>query len=794
MSNIAAINTWDQTANAGRAARERRQRGKRTFPNPGAFDSDDPRLVEARRRLAIVTYASGLSGGMPSRWELIGPALSDRRSPIYRQGPLPSLSTLQRWMRRYHAAGNTMAGLIDCPSTGRTPKEIVGSVATYLRRIVRGSGARYRLSGIEGRPKWERLTEAVEGFCAGKELPAPSKHGVRRFVQAMGPSETMLAEYGSKAARAFVAPKAVNPTACAHELVFLDEGMIPTWIRVWNDDSRRWVPARAWALFLIDAHSRAVLGFWIKKPDTSRTTRLLHTHATADEVIALTASIILPELAHPDFACFARGEPGELRMDGSGNTAAAARRLADQRMNVTLGEPNVPWTRGIIERYFQTLKGRDLFDVLGEKGLYMPFDPDAEDPRARRTRDNADKRRMQAYRLEVPVESLGTVEHLTAAVLHAVNTYNETPHRGLKHRRPRAVYEQSAPRPASDAGRRSAILSLFMSHRIKVEPRGVELQNEWYNCEALQRLYLGRPVLARRDPLERGCYIYPRMLAQRGRADALFVPTRKTWAQAMSPRDFAKAVRRDITERREPVNRARDQVREQEVGVRAGTNVKAEIAEREQRATARRRGSGPVITADGEDTTTTGRVLTAGKQRSRPRPRRASAPDGTKDLAPVDLRRQRLAAQQADADDAPADAERSGSMAAEAAIENGSAVPAPPGATAPVARGARRGRRASTPPRAEAGARRPKEQSSPRSALVKPRDAAMHLDPLPADGWDETKSRARGQAASLSQGSRGTDATNHERAPGSAPTRSPRPPRGPARDPFGDSGIGEQAG
>jgi hypothetical protein len=302
-------------------SRAARRRSRLRLPDPSAFDLDDPRLVEARRRLEIVRYAESLGGGMPSRQVAVERAITGApRSPIYGLVPAPSLSTLQRWMKRYRGAKESIAGLVDAPSTGRPSKDVKGKVARYVRKQVRANAASLRLGGVGGRPRWECLTTRVQGFADAKGLPAPTKHAVIRFVRGMPPAEVVLAALGTKRARARVARKAKHPTDAAHELIFGDEVMLPTWIRVWHEQLECWLPARAWAFFLLDAHSRAILAHWVKEPDYRTASRLLHTHLTAQEIVAITAGIIVPELAHPDDLQFVRGEPRMLRVDGSGNT------------------------------------------------------------------------------------------------------------------------------------------------------------------------------------------------------------------------------------------------------------------------------------------------------------------------------------------------------------------------------------------------------------------------------------------------------------------------------------------
>jgi hypothetical protein len=232
---------------------------------------------------------------------------------------------------------------------------------------------------------------------------------------------------------------------------------------------------------------------------------------------------------------------------------------------------------------------------------------------------------MEPYRLEIPVESLGTIEHLRAAVRHAVNTYNATEHRGIGRLTPRSLYLKTAPRIDPTASRRSAVLGLFPGHRLTVEPRGVEAANTWYNNDDLHRAYApGSQVFVRRDPLGRGVFVYPRQLSLRARIPSLFVQSKDAWARSLDPKQFAAAVRGEYAPVRQRVNADRDAVRQATIGGKAARDVKAAIAERAREQDRTRRRRGPTVTADGEDTTATGRVPAATSPRARAKARTAA--------------------------------------------------------------------------------------------------------------------------------------------------------------------------
>jgi len=604
----------DESEEVRRARRreiaDRDKRAKKCFPDPAAFDEKSDRMVEARRRERIVGYGNTLSGGQPWRLKRIEAAIEQKRGALHGYGPVPSLSSYQRWTRRYRAAGNTIAGLIDLPPVGCKPRDIRGKVATRLKTLVFGRAAKFRV-GSGRRPSWTRISRLLSAWCNANGAPAPSVHAVRRYVLSIPATQLFMAEFGTKATRARRSPKSTNPTNRALELFFADETMLPTWVKVWHQTEKKWYAARTWAVFVLDAHTRAIVAWWVKEPSAVSASRRLHSHFTALEVVATVAGAVDPNWADPDLRNFARGEPGEIRLDGSGNTKSAAKLLKDKGFNTSVGQPYASWCRGVMEHYFATLKERDLNALTGDDDVHLPYDPDREDPRTTRERNSGDEHKMEPYRFEIPVESLGETHQVVSVIRHAVNAYNETPHRGLDFVTPASLFEKTAPRMSQTS---SPVLGLFKGHKLTVDPRGVEVANVWYQSLVLQEVFPpGTEVFVRSDPFERGVLVYPERPSARGRVPALFVGQRDRFARALTAEAFNRVIKADLADIRDEINEARDEMRDEDLGTATADAFRGDIAERSRAQDAKsRRGKSSAAPRGASGSTKTGDTKTRG--------------------------------------------------------------------------------------------------------------------------------------------------------------------------------------
>lgn len=560
----------------------------RMIPDPGAFKDDDPRILEAHRRLAIVHFAEDLEASWVARAAAVAAevAAPTREMSERLVGPAPSRQTLQRWVEEYQAAGRQLGALIPLPSTGRNPDELHADVEEHLLDLIRT----YPNKGAKA--IHAKLASALDRRLqdTGIALPLPSRDKVRRFKRAIPLDDLLLSNIGTKGSRARTAIKATFPTNAANDLWMCDGLHFRSLIRIWDDrdpdpNQHKWIEARPHGVIVQDAHSRLPLSHWVKEPTSAKPK---HTAFTAKEVIAVVAAGVFPELAHPEFKQFAIGQPKLFRCDGSGEMASARLALKKQGWPVLIGEPNAAWKAGRIERLIGTLKRRELAEITGSSDVFVVFDPDAEDPRTVRSRENADSTRVQPVKHEIPVECLPTIEQFRALVAWALNSFLNTPSRALHRQTPLSVWRKTAPAPQDTV---TALISEFPTHSVQVTSSGIELGDDKYNAHALHEVFENRQkVFVRADPLKRGVFVYPSDVAARVRSQAVFVPNVETWARTLDPKEFAKESRASFTPLRESVYASRGRVLSDEIGREAYDAVqrqKTERAEKQQKSSRR---------------------------------------------------------------------------------------------------------------------------------------------------------------------------------------------------------------
>lgn len=528
--------------------------------DPAAFAPEDPRLLEAYQRERIVLYAEELPKGWASRTAGVEQAIEEGRL----DGAAPSRVTLWRWWKRYTEAGRDYAALIDRPPSGRPPTPLDPWLERFLRRIVR---ARPNLG-----PK--KLFEKGQTFASKSRRVGTAPRNVdqiRRWRNSIPTAELQMSQYGTRTARAETQLKRTYPTTRPHELWQVDEVQLPVWIRIWHAVDKKWVIAVAWGVFVRDHYSKAILGWWVKTPSLRRP---FNTQFTAQEVLATIAGAAVPDLAHPVVRHMVTGDPEKVLMDGSGAmTKARATLKAKNLVDSSHSEPYAPWQNGGIENYFRTLKRRDLPELVGSKVEWIPFHSNV-DPRTARDRNVDPSPKLR----EIPLMCLPRPEHLRWAVGHFVKEHNSTgtrpaPHRGMT---PESVFLRDRERTAR---RPSRLVETFPVHQVSLQNRGLEIHNQWYQNEDLHHSFPHKSKLwVRKDPLERGVFVFPNNLAIRSRDQGLFVGDHQDWARTASPDEVAQALRKETKQLRQLIDEDRDSYTEEVIG-KPGAELLAEAVD-----------------------------------------------------------------------------------------------------------------------------------------------------------------------------------------------------------------------
>jgi putative transposase len=197
---------------------------------------------------------------------------------------------------------------------------------------------------------WKKVVE----HCSEKNLATPGYDVIKKFLKAM-PEHDKLVRAGKikvwdKQARPVVR---MNLTSYSNERWQIDHCSLPIWIReqvlvkarngVMGETRYVWIPRTVWLTLLLDAHSRAIAGFYLSKkaPDAWSTS------------VALRHAILRKE--NP--AWRVKGVPAIIQPDCGKDflSHAVAASLAYLGIILDPDPPHYPQRKGRIERFFRTL-------------------------------------------------------------------------------------------------------------------------------------------------------------------------------------------------------------------------------------------------------------------------------------------------------------------------------------------------------------------------------------------------------------------------------------------------------
>lgn len=500
----------------------------------GAFEPDHPNVLEACRRETILKYALSIDAGWPTRTKEVARAIAAREAGL--SGHAPSRATLTRWYARWLEGEQSYAALVDLPPQGRPPEAMDPVVERYLRRLARARPS-LGATGLEQGLVAAFAARAQKGHKAPVALP--SVHQIRRWRKALPLRERVMAEFGTRAARADTQIKRTYPTVRPNQMWQVDETQHPIWVRIWNSATLEWVVAVAWAVFVRDVYSRAIVSFWVKEPTVDRP---LHSQFTAEEVLATLAGGAVPELAHPELRELAIRDPECVMMDGSGAMASAHLLLTKNRVIPVIdgeisgakrSEPYAPWTNGGIENWIGVAKRRYVPEVIGAKAHWVPFQGDF-DRRTLRDRNNADVRRRIPVLHEVPVELLPNIDQARGFVGWLVRENNGAETRGLRGDYPLSAFLKEAPE-STEA--RSKFLRLFPIHEVQLNTFGIEIHDRKYQNARLHDTFpLREKLWVRRSAGARHLCVSAVRIAPEPRARSVCTGSQRVGAYDVSER------------------------------------------------------------------------------------------------------------------------------------------------------------------------------------------------------------------------------------------------------------------
>jgi putative transposase len=209
----------------------------------------------------------------------------------------------------------------------------------------------YARSAAGPRAIWKQVTEE----CKERDIKPPSYQSIKKFLAARPEHDRLV-----RAGKIAIWDKQGRPvvrfalTSYANERWQIDHSHLPIWIREKAQIQRQgavtgehlegiWVPCPVWLTLLLDAHSRAVAGFYLsrKVPD-AWTTSIALRHAILPKANPAWRNRSLPSVIQPDCG-----------KDFLSNAVAAS--LAFLGIIRDEDPPYYPQRKGRVERLFRTI-------------------------------------------------------------------------------------------------------------------------------------------------------------------------------------------------------------------------------------------------------------------------------------------------------------------------------------------------------------------------------------------------------------------------------------------------------
>jgi len=332
--------------------------GFRTNLDPDEIASRDPK---ARKRLFTVRALRKLN--CVESDPVIGKLLKQVYTPeaVAEHGEAPSPKTVRRWLRRVR--GLQVVTLADMMNvTGLVPRAPSAKrLDPAMREIVHEAARHYYLAGEgfrlrdaearvnEGR-KAENARRKEEGGVE-PQLGQPSRETIRRAILAIRCKETLQEKFGEAwVKRRFKVAGLGITTQRALQLAFIDDKVLDL-ITVLDDDGVTPI-GQPWVCFIVDLHTRCILGWWI---DFSAPT--VHTATECFKHACRPKAVPDDRLARWPILRQIYGLVSELVCDNGSNYASPAWEdaLADVGTTLRMAAVRTPTHKNVMERVFRTL-------------------------------------------------------------------------------------------------------------------------------------------------------------------------------------------------------------------------------------------------------------------------------------------------------------------------------------------------------------------------------------------------------------------------------------------------------
>jgi hypothetical protein len=320
---------------------------------------------------------------------------------------IPPNSTLYGWIRRYREFG--LLGLADAV---RSDAGIVKSMSADVVDLATTLRVGAKLGPA-----------ALQCFLAERSfgVEVPEYHTLRRVLRAFErdhPHLIAIADEGLANYRNRFRLALAGTNRPGGDTLAVDSTVMDLWVRIRDLQAPSgWRPVRVVLTVVSDVGSRLFVTFNLSLKAVDAGILL----GTFRRVIDQDANY--PGLLSP-------GMPRRIIMDkGAEHQGAFRDMLNTHGVEILPGEHNHPERNAREERLIQTVQMEVLTHKPGYSKTQTPFNPyaAADKEQTRRLKDL----KYEAYKLEVPVEMLMTVEEVEAEIAGWAHVYNARPHTGL---------------------------------------------------------------------------------------------------------------------------------------------------------------------------------------------------------------------------------------------------------------------------------------------------------------------------------------------------------------------------
>lgn len=320
---------------------------------------------------------------------------------------IPPYTTLNTWVKRYRAFG--LLGLIDPPNAfaGKS-KTITGRTADLFEGAM--------AQGMTGTRVLQYLAEVL-----GPLDRLPKRSAIYRAEKQFEKDNAALVALARKGPTWF---RDKFEIALSHGVlpggmrISIDSTVADIWVRI--PDARQeaqWRAVRPVFTVVQDVGSRLFVTF-----------NFAFSAIDADICKAVLGRALDPRYNYPGLLSI--GVPHEITLDKGAEHQGTFRTLLDTlRIRVVPRHNDSPKAGAHVERLIGTITTEVFKGLTGYSKAERVFDPYA--PSDRDTKRNAAQLKYDAFKHEVPVWALPTIEELEARVLAWATVYNERPHAGL---------------------------------------------------------------------------------------------------------------------------------------------------------------------------------------------------------------------------------------------------------------------------------------------------------------------------------------------------------------------------